>query len=107
MFSGVEPRAVGSIMVLVALLGGIGFGGWSVLQEVQRVQFAPVEQTPDVVAEVDPLAGASRPEGPAVQTIAETVVPSPDALELPGAVLGEEPALYRFVMDGAAAPLCE
>ena len=81
MFSGVEPRAVGSIMVLVALLGGIGFGGWSVLQEVQRVQFAPVEQTPDVVAEVDPLAGASRPEGPAVQTIAETVVPSPDALD--------------------------
>jgi hypothetical protein len=29
------------------------------LQEVQRVQFAPVEQTPTVVSDIDPLAGAS------------------------------------------------
>ena len=81
LFSGVEPRALGSILVLVALLGGIGYGGWSVLQEVQRVQFAPVEQAPQVIAEVDPLAGASRPEGPLTQDVAETVLPSPDALD--------------------------
>jgi hypothetical protein len=59
MFSRVEPGAVGSMMVLIALIGGLGYGGWTVLQEVQRVQFAPVEQTPTVVSDIDPLAGAS------------------------------------------------
>ncbi len=55
----VEPGAIGSVLVLIALIGGLGYGGWSVLQEVQRVQFAPVEETPTVVSDldVDPLAG--------------------------------------------------
>lgn len=57
MFSRVEPGAIGSVFVLVALIGGLGYGGWSVLQEVQKVQFAPVEQAPTVVADLDPLAG--------------------------------------------------
>ncbi len=57
-FSHIEPRAVGSLMVLVALIGGIGYGGWSILKEVQQVQFAPVDQTPLVLADVDPLEGA-------------------------------------------------
>ncbi len=47
------------LLVLVALIGGLGFGGWTVLQEVQKVQFAPVEQTPVVVSDLDPLAGAT------------------------------------------------
>ena len=54
-FSRIEPGALGSSLVLVALIGFIGYGGWSVLQEVQRVQLAPVEQTPGVTATVDPL----------------------------------------------------
>lgn len=57
MFSNVEPGAIGSLLVLLALIGGLGFGGWTVLQEVQKVQFAPVEQTPTVVSDIDPLAG--------------------------------------------------
>lgn len=57
MLSGFEPRAIGSVLVLLALVGGLGYGGWSVLQEVQKVQFAPVDQTPVVVADLDPLAG--------------------------------------------------
>jgi hypothetical protein len=59
----VEPGAIGSIAVLVALIGAIGYGGWSVLQEVQRVQLAPVDEAPSVVAEIDPLmnAGAADP----------------------------------------------
>ena len=59
MLSGIEPRAIGSVAVMLALIGGLGYGGWTVLQEVQKVQFAPVEQTPVVVADLDPLAGAS------------------------------------------------
>lgn len=57
MFSGVEPRAVGSFAVLIALIGGLGYGGYTVVQEVQKVQLAPVENTPTVVADIDPLAG--------------------------------------------------
>jgi len=55
-FAGIEPRAIGSVMVLMVLISGIGYGGWSVLQEVQKVRFTPVEQTPNVLAELDPMA---------------------------------------------------
>ncbi len=65
--SRIEPGAIGSALVLVLLIGGIGYGGWSVLNEVQRVQFAPVENTPDVLSDLDPLNGvvAAPPEAPA------------------------------------------
>lgn len=51
----IDPRAVGSLAVVVMVAGGIGYGAWSVLQEVQRVQLTPVEQAPGLVAEIDPL----------------------------------------------------
>lgn len=54
-FSQIEPRAIGSSLVLLLLIGTIGYGGWTVLNEVQRVQFAPVENTPDVMSDLDPL----------------------------------------------------
>ncbi|WP_164658566.1 helix-turn-helix domain-containing protein [Tropicibacter sp. Alg240-R139] len=56
----IEPRAIGSTLVLLALIGGIGYGGWSVLKEVQQVQLAPVEQTPAVLSDLDPLDQATR-----------------------------------------------
>jgi len=56
----IEPGAIGSALVLLALIGGIGYGGWSVLNEVQRVQVAPIENTPDVLSDLDPLQTASR-----------------------------------------------
>lgn len=87
-FSHVEPRAVGSLMVLVALIGGIGYGGWSILKEVQQVQFAPVEQTPLVLADVDPLNSArdltgQRGDGldPAAEALARLY--RPQALDVP------------------------
>ncbi len=61
LLSRIEPGAVGSSLVLVALIGAIGFGGWTVLQEVQRVQVAPVDQTPVVLSDLDPLDGALAP----------------------------------------------
>ncbi|MCZ0813955.1 MAG: helix-turn-helix domain-containing protein [Pseudomonadota bacterium] len=61
--SRIEPGAIGSVMVLVALITAIGYGGWAVLNEVQRVQFAPVENTPDVLADLDPLDNAARRSG--------------------------------------------
>lgn len=52
-FSGVRLSAIGSLVVLVALVGGLGYGGWMVLENIQRVQFAPVEDLPLALAEVD------------------------------------------------------
>ena len=60
-FSGFEPRALGSSLVLLALICGIGYGGWTVLREVQQVQVAPVDQTPTVLSQLDPLEGAASP----------------------------------------------
>jgi hypothetical protein len=65
--SKVEPGAVGSFAVLIALIGVLGYGGWSLLQEVQRVQLAPVNEAPSVVAEIDPL-GNVQGEAPLVRS---------------------------------------
>jgi cytoskeletal protein RodZ len=54
----IEPGAFGSMLVLVALITAIGYGGWSVLRQVQQVQLSPVENTPAVLADLDPLSGA-------------------------------------------------
>ncbi|RYG92021.1 helix-turn-helix domain-containing protein [Loktanella sp. IMCC34160] len=77
LLSHVEPGAVGSVLVLVLLIGGLGFGAWTVLQEVQKVQFAPVEQAPVVVADVDPLAGGAG----AGDAVAVFTPPSTEALD--------------------------
>lgn len=57
-FSRLEPGALGSALVLLALVGVIGYGGWSVLTEIQRVQFVPVEDAPQTVASLDPIESA-------------------------------------------------
>ena len=51
----IEPGAVGSSLVLLALVSAIGYGGWAVLREIQQVQVTPVDQAPGVVAQVEPL----------------------------------------------------
>jgi cytoskeletal protein RodZ len=72
--SQIEPGAVGSVLVLAVLIGAIGYGGWSVLQEVQRVQLAPIDQAPVVVAEIDPLDGVQR-----ISPLVAEVADAPDA----------------------------
>ncbi|OOY11428.1 helix-turn-helix domain-containing protein [Thioclava marina] len=67
----IEPRAVGALMVLALIAGGIGYGGWTVLQEVQRVQLAPVDQAPGVVADLDPLDSVE--EGPQMAQADDTL----------------------------------
>ncbi len=86
LFSRIEPGAIGSSLVLLALIGTIGFGGWTVLNEVQRVQFAPVENTPDVLSDLDPLVvGTQTPvedQGPQLAEGAQGVFSPPaDALD--------------------------
>ena len=61
MFAQIGPGALGSTLVVVLLLGGIGYGAWAVLTDIQRVQFAPVESEPETMAQLDPVT----PDGPA------------------------------------------
>lgn len=94
----IEPRAIGSSLVLLALIAGIGYGGWSVLNEVQRVSLAPVEQTPVVLSDLDPLneagtitetadgSGAFRP----VETPLDRLY-RPQALDVPVLVARDAP----------------
>ena len=82
-FDHVELRQVGSLAVLLALIGGVGYGAWAVLQEVQRVDLAPVDRAPGVVAELDPLpstAGPAVPENGLSGASAGLAAP-PDALD--------------------------
>lgn len=82
LFSQIEPRAIGSALVLLALIGGIGYGGWSVLKEIQQVRFAPVEQAPVVLTDLDPLEAATRAvDGEQGDEDVAAAGPSSDALD--------------------------
>lgn len=88
----IEPRAVGSLLVLLAVIGGIGYGGWQVLRQVQQVTFVPVEQTPDVLADLDPLEGvvvADAAEDPASEALNRLY--RPQALDVPVLVARDAP----------------
>ncbi len=45
--------AVGPLLVIVALIAGLIFGGWTLLKDIQRVDIAPVEQSPVVLDTVE------------------------------------------------------
>lgn len=84
MWSQVEPRAIGSLLILVALVCGLGYGGWSVLQEVQRVTLTPGEDTPGVVTALDPAEGAGMAEPALDMNGADDLawnLPQPEALD--------------------------
>jgi len=117
--SRIEPAAVGSILVLVGLICGIGYGGWSVLQEVQKVRLAPVDQAPGVVAQIDPLegvvAGQAAPEVAGMTAVAEAPSAAafdrlyrPQALEAPvlverdGPIAAIDPSTVGMLADAAA-----
>jgi hypothetical protein len=55
-YEAISFSAIGSMLVLLILLSALGFGGWKVLQEVQRVQFAPVNEVPGVASDISVLA---------------------------------------------------
>ena len=98
-FAGFEPGALGSLAVLGLLVGGLAYGGWTIVQEIQRVQVAPVEQAPDLIAELDPLT----PSEPLLATPEDTGVEAPaqDAL----ARLYRPQALDTPILTARDAPI--
>lgn len=121
----IEPGALGSITILLALIGGLGFAGWTVLKEVQRVQVAPADLVPNVVTDLNPLVPETAGVSPtAIDTDPLTAAPGsgavgqvriarPQALDVPVLVprdgpiaaiqpeIGRSPATIRT--DGAIA----
>lgn len=77
-WSSIEPRAIGSVLVMALLACGLGYGGWTVLQEVQKVSLTPGEQAPGVVASLDPVQEAAEPE--TVET-AQINLPRPEGID--------------------------
>ena len=102
-----DPVALGSIAVMILLIVGLGFGGWTVLREVQRVNLAPADQPPSVLSDFDPISSGAAPrmaisEEPALRinepqsiagTNAQGVVRNyrPEALETPVVVSRDGP----------------
>lgn len=78
MWSSIEPRAIGSVLVMALLACGLGYGGWSVLQEVQKVNLTPGDQAPGVIATLDPVQDAAELE--AVDT-AQVNLPRPEGID--------------------------
>lgn len=76
----VEPGALGSIAVLVALVLGLGYGAYAVLTDIQRLQIAPVDEAPMPLAQLDPLAGATEGAFDVAQDF-DINVPTTEALE--------------------------
>lgn len=78
MWSSIEPRAIGSVLVMALLACGLGYGGWSVLQEVQKVNLTPGDQAPGVIAALDPVQEAAEPE--TVES-AQVNLPRPEGID--------------------------
>ena len=68
----VSPSGIASVGVLLLIVLGLGFGGWSVLQDIQRVEFAPVESAPGLTARVDSLTVPLDAQSPGVLTPTES-----------------------------------
>ena len=83
-WSEVEPKAIGSILVLAVLVCGLAYGGWTALQEIQRVTLAPGDDAPEISVELDPTQSASLPGSEMTPEEAGTLVrnlPRPEALD--------------------------
>lgn len=79
-WSSVEPRAIGSVMVLIALVAGLGYGGWSVLQELQKVNLTPGDHAPGVSASLDPVEGTAQPTADELGDLAVNL-PQPEGID--------------------------
>jgi hypothetical protein len=99
-FEGIEPGAVGSVAVLIALVGVLGYGGWSLLKEIQKVDFAPVEQAVGVMEELpglgegaDSALASGGPEGLNTSPTSEALdrLYRPEALDVPVMIARDGP----------------
>lgn len=81
--SAVEPVAVGSILAVLVLIGGLGYGGWSVLSAFQQIQILPADQTPMMTDSVYAMRGVSNvPKFSTAGLVANVSAAKPSAVAL-------------------------
>ncbi len=51
--AGFDLAGFGPLLVIIALVAGIGYGGWTMLKDIQRVEIAPIELSPVVLDTID------------------------------------------------------
>ncbi len=57
--TGATLAAAGPAIVLAAVIAALGYGGWFVLQDIQRVEFAPIEDNPMVAFAPENISNGS------------------------------------------------
>lgn len=115
---GATVRGMGSLAVLLAVVGGLGYGGWALLQNIQRVEFSPLPEAPAAVAstpdldQVGRIARAGISTAPtldargleAVYAAQEVVPPRLDLRDGPISVIDPRRAGVYATVDGTAPP---
>ena len=51
-FDKIEPGAIGSLAALICIICGIGYGGWSLFNQMQTVKILPSDASPIVLTEI-------------------------------------------------------
>jgi len=116
----VSLGSVVSGFALLALMAGLSYGGYALLQNFQRVGFAPLPEAPDVVAEAPEIRGAepgagaptgARPDVTAYDTdgqLAGVTLPDdlPPVVRRDGPISAIDPGSYGVfaAKDTAVAP---
>ncbi len=52
-FDKIEPGAIGSLVALICVVCGLGYGGLTLFNQMQKVQIAPADATPIVLTELN------------------------------------------------------
>ncbi len=96
----VSLGALCSVLALAGLVAGLGYGGYSVLQDIQRVGFTPLPAAPEVVAKAPVF------DAPVIEARV-TVRPDPSAYLSGGALAGlaEPAALPRAELSRRDGPI--
>lgn len=81
----VSLGAVTSALALLALIAGLSYGGYALLQDIQRVGFAPLPEAPTVVADAPQI------DAPAVSTPEDDKKPMASAYAGGGALAASRP----------------
>jgi len=78
LLDGLSLSGIGSVMVLLALILGLGYGAWSVLQNIQKVEFVPSESSSATAAAAPYLQAPDKTKQAALERLYR-----PQALEVP------------------------
>ena len=86
-FDNIQPGAIGSLVALVCVACGIGYGGLTLFNQMQTVKIAPSDATPMVLTEISSkLSQEGNIDGSEINTITNDQLDRlyrPQALEVP------------------------